>query len=183
MTKKRKLSTSSTTPPSPLKIPKSTTPSSFHLQHAKFQILLPPIYSETPLLGATDYLDSLLLSYHHPLNGVILAYQNVEFEDKVAKILYDSPYARTNILAEILVWRPTKEGDVNLQSPDHIGLLLHGTFNASISRDKIPESWKFHGTAWKNAHGETINGLLKFKVQGWKTTGSIISVSGSLKPE
>jgi DNA-directed RNA polymerase I subunit RPA43 len=36
-------------------------------------------------------------------------------------------------------------GVINLQSRDHIGLLLHGTFNASIPSDLIPKDryrWK-----------------------------------------
>jgi len=30
-------------------------------------------------------------------------------------------------------------GTINLQSPDHIGLLLYGTFNASIPSEFIPK--------------------------------------------
>lgn len=36
-------------------------------------------------------------------------------------------------------------GTINLQSRDHIGVLLHGTFNASIPSDLIPKDryrWK-----------------------------------------
>lgn len=31
------------------------------------------------------------------------------------------------------------DGTINLQSPDHIGLLLYGTFNASIPSEFIPK--------------------------------------------
>lgn len=34
----------------------------------------------------------------------------------------------------------TTDGTINLQSPDHIGLLLYGTFNASIPSEFIPKN-------------------------------------------
>ncbi|KAF9343313.1 hypothetical protein BGX26_005925 [Mortierella sp. AD094] len=57
--------------------------------------------------------------------------------------MYDSPYCHFWISVKLLVWKPVKgstlHGTINLQSPDHIGLLLYGTFNASIPSEFIPK--------------------------------------------
>ena len=44
-------------------------------------------------------------------------------------------------------------GQINLQSEDHIGLLIYGTFNASIPKAHIPsESYEWRAT--EEANGE-----------------------------
>ena len=38
--------------------------------------------------------------------------------------------------------------EVNKLGSDHIGLLVHGTFNVSIVASRIPSTYQFDGTAW-----------------------------------
>ncbi|KAJ2682398.1 hypothetical protein H4R19_007139 [Coemansia spiralis] len=56
----------------------------------------------------------------------------------------DSPYGQLDISTRLLLWRPvsgmTLKGAINVQSPDHIGLLLWDTFNASIPASFIPKT-------------------------------------------
>lgn len=49
----------------------------------------------------------------------------------------------TNFLTQLVIL----VGRINLQSEDHIGLLIYGTFNASIPKSRIPSStyeWKIN---------------------------------------
>lgn len=44
-------------------------------------------------------------------------------------------------------WHISIVGRINLQSEDHIGLLIYGTFNASIPKSRIPSTifeWKIN---------------------------------------
>lgn len=131
----------------------------FHKVSTHLYVSLAPIYTHEPLQGIkTQHLDPLLMSYFAPAGGVILAHYNVklcgqdedeESQDKpvVAKIMYDSPFAYMWISVDLLVWKPMPgdllEGWINLQSPSHIGLLVHDTFNVTIKRDAIPKTWTF----------------------------------------
>ncbi|ANB14027.1 DNA-directed RNA polymerase I subunit RPA43 [Sugiyamaella lignohabitans] len=121
----------------------------------------------------SQHLDPLLMTFFPEAGGVVLAHYNLELcgQDKrpakssskpsddldgetdesgpiaVAKIMYDSPFAFMWINVDLLVWKPRAgdivEGWINMQSPSHIGLLIHDTFNASIKRDAIPRDWRF----------------------------------------
>ncbi|RUS34761.1 hypothetical protein BC938DRAFT_478690 [Jimgerdemannia flammicorona] len=95
--------------------------------------------------------------YVPQFDGVVLAHSNLKIMQPNARIMYDSPYCHFWIAVDLLVWKPVKGsklgecsnalmvagaciavGTINLQSADHIGLLLYGTFNASIPREFIP---------------------------------------------
>lgn len=99
------------------------------------------------------------MTYFPSVEGVVLSYSNLRLLGKdedlnvqpgeavMAKVMYDSPFSYLWIAVDFLVWRPQAgdkvEGWVNLQSPSHIGLLIHDTFNASIKREAIPSDWYF----------------------------------------
>lgn len=60
----------------------------------------------------------------------------------------DSPFSRVDISFDATVWSPKLgsrlRGTISISSPDHLALLVHGTFNASIPRHHIPsEDWVF----------------------------------------
>ena len=142
----------------------------FHTILTSLYVSLAPIHVQDPSAGIkTQHLDPLIMTYFPQAGGVVLAYdklklygqdgeaasmgldiQRAEDEEEspiVAKIMYDSPFAYMWITVELLIWRPMPgdvlEGWINLQSPSHIGLLVHDTFNTSIKKDMIPENWTF----------------------------------------
>ncbi|KAI5850320.1 hypothetical protein DFP73DRAFT_538922 [Morchella snyderi] len=105
--------------------------------------------SFTPINGLRkDHLDPLLMSYYESLDGVVIAYDNVRFESDKARIAAESPFAHVWVTIDFLVWKPKKgdvlQGWVNLQSASHVGLLVENTWNVSIPKEKIPESWSYH---------------------------------------
>ncbi|GAO48868.1 hypothetical protein SAICODRAFT_30082 [Saitoella complicata NRRL Y-17804] len=167
--------------------------SPYHFVTLEVHVSLPPLYTANPTLGVRDHFDSMIMSYVPAARGVILAHSNLQFLDRSAKVMYDSPFACVWARARFLVWKPERggklEGYVNLQSPDHIGLLVHGIFNAAISRKKIPKNWSFNEDfetgegQWTDADGNVVDGKIAFTVMSLNSSSEIISVEGSLLPE
>lgn len=123
---------------------------------------LAPIYVSEPYKGiCIQHLDPLLMTFFEATGGVVVAHFNLRLHGDyerngsssssrshiIAKIQYDSPFAFTWVSVDFLVWKPARgdviEGWISLQSPSHIGLLVHDIFNATIKRDSIPKDWKF----------------------------------------
>lgn len=65
-----------------------------------------------------------------------MAYNKLEILDTHGVIFYERPHIHFNIRVRLLVFRPVVGayvvGVVNKVEPDHIGLLVHGIFNASV---------------------------------------------------
>lgn len=61
-------------------------------------------------------------------------------------------------------------GTVNVCSPDHISLLIHQTFNVSIPRHHVPESWEFEHGAAENDPEFQLDGFEYDAVTGPNTT-------------
>lgn len=133
----------------------------FHKISTSLYVSLAPAYTHDPIEGIkSQHLDPLLMTYFPAAGGVVLAYYNLRLfgnpsdeasdlpqKPLAAKIMYDSPFAFLWVSVDFLVWKPQPkdkiDGWVNIQSPSHIGLLIHGTFNATIKRDLIPFDWNF----------------------------------------
>lgn len=135
----------------------------FHRISTSLYVSLAPVYALNPVAGIkAQHLDPLLMSYFAPVGGVVLGHLNLRLSGQdeatgaekeknsqpvFAKVMYDSPFAFLWISVDFLVWKPQPkdvlEGWVNLQSPSHIALLIHDTFNATIKRDAIPTDWEF----------------------------------------
>ncbi|KAI8076723.1 uncharacterized protein B0P05DRAFT_545584 [Gilbertella persicaria] len=149
--KKHKSATKITTPASPVTTI-ATTPtvsSSFSEVVVKLYLHLAPMWSGKTMEGVNEQLNAFLMKYLPEVDGVVLAHSDVKFVTEKGKILYDSPFFHFFITAKFLVWKPKRGsklvGRINLQSEDHIGLLIYGTFNASIPKSRIPSSvyeWK-----------------------------------------
>lgn len=126
----------------------------------KLYVSLSPSHIGSPINGLkSQHLDPLVMSYFPKAKGVILAYFNIKLSPenesvdtddrpiKLAKISASSPFTFLWITVDFLVWRPQigdiLEGNCYMQTASHIGLLVHDTFNASIKKYNIPNSWNF----------------------------------------
>ncbi|KAJ2785486.1 hypothetical protein GGI15_001914 [Coemansia interrupta] len=118
--------------------------SSFVESAVKLTVTLAPIYSRDSMTGVYETLNSMLLHFVPQVRGVVLSYSKVKPLTDVALVFNDSPYGQLDIEANLLLWRPvsgmTLKGTINVQSPDHVGMLLWDTFNASIPASFIPKS-------------------------------------------
>lgn len=120
----------------------------FYVVRAKLYVNIAPIYVNNASKGVRKlHLDPLLMNYSHIFRGVVVSHSSIEFDERQAKVMYDSPYSYAWVTADFLIWRPQEgeyiEGYINMQSPSHIGLLIHDTFNASIKKDFLPADWTF----------------------------------------
>ncbi|KAI8968498.1 hypothetical protein BDF20DRAFT_896729 [Mycotypha africana] len=142
--------TADSTSPAPATTISSTEPTScFSEVVVQLYLHLAPMWSGKTMEGVNEQLNAFLMKYVPEVDGIVLAHSNVEFLTQKGKVLYDSPFCHFFISVKFLVWKPKKGtklvGRINLQSEDHIGLLIYGTFNASIPRAFIPVSeyeWK-----------------------------------------
>ena len=180
-------------------------------------VSIAPTYLGEPKHGIKkQHLNSMIMKYTADVGGVVLGYENLEIKDaspysdnnddsKLVKITPDTPFGFTWCSVDLYVWQPQIgdiiEGWIFIQSPSHIGLLVHDAFNASIKKTSIPQGWTFvhnedadnnsdssasnpnHTRSlghWVDEDGQSLDGKLKFSVRNVYTTGKVVSLEGSL---
>ncbi|KAH3687405.1 hypothetical protein WICPIJ_001618 [Wickerhamomyces pijperi] len=180
----------------------------FHKVRTSLYVSLAPVYLSNPLEGIkAQHLDPLLMKHFAKLNGVVISYTDLQLsnssaesddEQLMAKVNAHSPFCFLWVSAEFLIWKPligdNIEGNIYIQSPSHIGLLINDTFNASIKRSQIPPNWTFKANEadagdeedsknlgqWFDENDMPIEGKLQILVKGIHTSGRVVSVEGSL---
>ncbi|KAG2200061.1 hypothetical protein INT47_007706 [Mucor saturninus] len=138
-------------PASSVTVATPTAATSFSEVVVKLYLHLAPMWSGKTMEGVNEQLNAFLMKYVPEVDGIVLAHSDVKFDTDKGKILYDSPFCHFFVTVKLLVWKPKRGtklvGRINLQSEDHIGLLIYGTFNASIPKSRIPSStyeWKIN---------------------------------------
>lgn len=177
----------------------------FHKVRTSLYVSLAPSYLSNPIEGIkAQHLDPLLMKHFAKLNGVVISYNGLELsnssaesddEQVLAKVNAHSPFCFLWISVEFLIWKPligdNMEGNIYIQSPSHIGLLINDTFNASIKRSQIPPNWTFKANEadeedsknlgqWYDENDMPVEGKLQILVKGIHTSGRVVSVEGSL---
>jgi hypothetical protein len=154
-------------------------------------IKLSPCFTSEPRKGVEEYLKKLLMRYVPEFDGIVIGYTNIQFLQKNADILFDSPYFSVKVVVIFNLFSPKKNleivGKVNKVSADHIGLLLYGVVNASIPSDKIRKKnfkWDENSFAWKETFGDRrkiCNGcVLRFTIVDVLKANDMLTVIGSL---
>ncbi|KEP49662.1 Rpb7p/Rpc25p/MJ0397 family SHS2 protein [Rhizoctonia solani 123E] len=191
----------------------STSGAEFKVVRARTSISLPPRFAEDARRGVEEILDNLVMRYVPSLRGVLLSHKDHKFASNVAIMFAEGPYPTTQVEFDAGVWAPEVgmriTGRISLHATDHIGLLIHRTFNASIDRAHIPGDgeWEYvHGPVandpeinseerqedeesgrWINSQtGETLggeSGLVEFTVIGYTIANQMLSLHGSLQPD
>ncbi|PWN95936.1 hypothetical protein FA09DRAFT_322091 [Tilletiopsis washingtonensis] len=122
--------------------------SAFVVRYASMQMAIAPALSERPAQAVQEAFDSMLMRYVPPLGGVLVAHDEAMFLSSTARFDGDGAYAVAPAAIKCLVWAPTVgmrvEGTITLSTPSHVSLLLHGTFNASISAAHMPSAQAAH---------------------------------------
>ncbi|KAG8777937.1 hypothetical protein FRC12_000111 [Ceratobasidium sp. 428] len=192
----------------------STTPGTdFKLVRARTNISVPPRFVGDTRRGVEEILDNLVMRYVPSLRGVLLSHRNLTFVQDVTIIYAEGPFPTTTVEFDAGVWAPEVgmriTGRISLHATDHIGLLVHRTFNASIDRTHIPDNgeWEYvHGPVandpelgaedaqadeesgrWVHTQtGETLggeSGLVEFTIIGYTVANQMLSLHGSLQPD
>ncbi len=190
----------------------------FHKIKTNLYVSLAPKFLNNPLNGVKlQHLDSMIMKYIPNFKGVVLGYNDVklsssspnnENEEITGIVSAGSPFTFLWLSATFLVWSPKPgdalEGYVNMQSPSHIGLLVHDIFNATIKKDGIPRGWSFVPNEtndeeieeennidnkkkfkslgyWIDENGIPIDdGKFKFAVRKVYISGRFVSIDGTL---
>lgn len=123
----------------------------------------PAAFDEPLTKTAREYLDPQLNRYSPKFKGVLLAYKNVNLSDRPQRAsLKNPPTDETPVTlasvgpyappfawltADLHLFVPSRgawmEGEINLQSEGHVGVVCFGKFNASISRRSLPKAWSW----------------------------------------
>lgn len=117
-------------------------------ERAKRHLGLHPFHLTDLNAALREILTSTINSYDSKLKGIILSYKNPKLLSRMGTVLYDTCYIHVDIEADFYVFRPsvgdTLKGIVNKKSQDHVGILVHKTFNATIPRPDNDDDWPGH---------------------------------------
>ena len=110
--------------------------------------------------------------------GIIVAYHNIKLLQRSAEIYDESPLLHFDIRVKYIVFKPELGkklvGVVNETSSDHVGCLVHGSFNASLAKPKS------HKNAWVGSKLE-IGTEFVFRVCDLSTVAGVLSIAGHIK--
>ncbi|PFH46384.1 hypothetical protein AMATHDRAFT_155258 [Amanita thiersii Skay4041] len=182
----------------------------FLIVKANLVVSITPAFTSDARAGVEEVLDSMVMKYNPTFQGVVVSHSNISFLCKTAFVQVECPYLVCKVSFDIVVWSPQVGvklvGKINAWSPDHVSLLIHETFNASIPRRHIPNNtWYFkYGTLRNDTHrgyiGSNIEeegmwvhratgdrlgdeGYLEFTVIGLIVANEMLSLLGSLQPD
>jgi len=155
------------------------------------EIHLPPCYWKDINSGIEYKLNKFLMKHIEEVGGVMLAYWNVQYLQEKGRILNDTPHIHFPISFEVLLFTATPGtkliGKVNKVGEDHIGLLVYGIFNASISEASLREQYTKTESGWlSKSTQENLKEeqLIEFTVTGSARSKEIVAITGTLnKPK
>ena len=148
-----------------------------------------PCFAQNMLKGVKIKLDQMVMKHSAQAEGVILAYSNVKIMAPFARIMYDCPFTHIALEAQFQIFSPVVgkriSGIVKKQNMDHLGLLVNGVFNASVSSDQIRPAfiWNETENSWVlQETGEIIDDgtEIVFTVIGLGIQNNLLSISGAL---
>lgn len=135
-------------------------------------------------------LNELLLRYSSSLEGVMLSYSDIELLEQYGRIRNEYPHIHIRFNAKVLIFRTSVgqilHGIVNKLSMNHVGMLIHGLFNASITKEHLPEGSKWNEAleTWSLPSEKTIamGSSVAFTVKKFEYEEEVglISIAGSL---
>lgn len=138
-------------------------------------------------------LDSLLMRYSTTLGGVPVAYTNPRARTRTAAIHEDSPLVHVDLTAEFTVFAPKPNmrlhGTVNKITPDHVGILVLGVFNASLPRDALHPNFEYdpETDTWAEPGFDSpslgVGSQVAFNVVSIESANGIVSLVGEMKSE
>ena len=128
--------------------------------------------------GVKQELDKKLMRYSEELNGIVVAYDKLEFKHKSGRIVGEQPFIHFGIKVEYIVFKPTINcyltGVINKFGGDHIGLLVHKRFNASVP---------LSSNTWNGFRNAEIGTKVLFRVTGIEAASDVLLITGAVDNE
>lgn len=148
---------------------------------------LSPCYIGDIQRGVNEMLNRQLMKYLDSVHGVVISYSDLEVLQHSGKILYDTPYIHFTVGARMVVFSPIigsrLVGVVNKIGVDHIGLLVFGVFNASVTKEFMPKRAQYDDAenSWSIPDVITVGTAVQFCVTKVETVNDIMTIRGSLR--
>ena len=139
--------------------------------------------------GVKAMLSSYLMQYRDDIEGAILAFSDVALAQPHARVADAVPaLLHFNVSAKALLFRPrvgmVLEGVVCRIASDHVGLLVAGVFNASISGASLVDNHVFDSTGdcWVDGGGNTVRAgdRLALRVEKLHKSAGLLQITGGL---
>ena len=154
--------------------------------------LLPSSLGDT-LKSIEDSLRVFLLKYSDGIEGILLAFDNVEILGDGGMILNEFPHIHYKVSVDALVFAPTVgcrlRGVVTESFHSHLSMVVHHYFNASIpSQDMRKAGFEFDDVTeqWFRKVADATNGSrlsnaseVTFTCEKIHESGGIISIAGT----
>ncbi|XP_037119335.1 DNA-directed RNA polymerase I subunit RPA43 isoform X2 [Syngnathus acus] len=142
-------------------------------------VVLPPMYLNKKRTALREELKAELLKFSPSLQGVPLAFDNIQLMSHYGDIYDDSGYIHMDIQANFIIFQPQAGqrllGKVNKLGVSHVGCLVHGCFNASIPKPTLVSV-----DTWRDA-GPKIGAELEFEVNALDAdTAGVLLIRGRL---
>ena len=149
----------------------------------------------TSLQGARDLLDGMLMRHHDRLGGVLVSYDKPKLVNHAdLRIVHIAGYVDVCLRAKVKVFTPKIGlkliGRVNKIGVDHVGLLVHDVFNASLAATDLPRDF-VHNPAedvWESAedggaHRVGVGTECVFSVKKISEYDDVLHLIGSMAEE
>ncbi|XP_031563127.1 DNA-directed RNA polymerase I subunit RPA43-like [Actinia tenebrosa] len=136
---------------------------------------LSPSYIGRLKEGIEEELSKKLMKFCEKLQGVIVAYDKIQLLRRHGSIVEESPFIHFEVKVNYIVFQPQVDskliGVVNKFGYDHIGCLVHGCFNASISN---PRTQNGHFT-----DNLKLGSSFTFRVVGLESLNGVLLITGA----
>ena len=149
----------------------------------------------TSLQGARDLLDGMLMRHHDRLGGVLVSYEKPRLVHHAdLRIVPMAGYVDVCVKAKVRVFTPKVGsklvGRVNKIGVDHVGVLVHDVFNASLAAKDLPRDF-VHNPAedvWESAedggaHRVGVGAECVFHVKKISEYDDVLHLIGSMAEE
>jgi DNA-directed RNA polymerase I subunit RPA43 len=104
---------------------------------AETHLALPPSCLADLAAGVAQHFAGHTNRYYPPLRGILLGLRRPILTARTAHLINDQPHVHLDVRAEFFMFKPGRgtllAGVVNRRSADHLGCLVHGTFNVALT--------------------------------------------------
>lgn len=142
-------------------------------------ICLAPSFLGRLKAGVQEQLNTRLMKYSDQLQCVPVAYEGLQLMRRHGTVVEEQPFIHFDIRVNFIVFKPvigsTLVGVVNKIGLDHIGCLVHGSFNASIARPRDRNGFSFRELE--------MGSEFEFRVVGFEAVNGVVLISGAIDNE
>jgi DNA-directed RNA polymerase subunit E'/Rpb7 len=145
--------------------------------------------------GIRSVISRVLMSYNNDLEGIIISYDKLQVLEQDAEIFFERPHLHFKVRFRVLLYRPVVGAFVeavvnNISDTDHIGLLVHGLFNAVIlpTKGALPQEYSFSqvDNIWKNENTQEVINVgtrLRLKITRIERSKGLVALQCAMGPD